>query len=504
MANQQLQLLTAGDLAFSPGESRQLLDNALSGTSSAELVNRLQKRTQGWAAGLVLMLELARKQDGRIEVDPQPAGNIFDYFASELFDKADQDARQLLLAAAFATSFTAASAQDLSGQPQACGLLAELTRKNFFIVCRQGREPNYQYHPLFREFLMERARTQLDAGQLTQLQQQTARLLATAGQVEDAVPLFAATGDWPGLIPLVLSQAPVLVSQGRTRTLLEWIGAIPRAIAQSEPWLLFWSGVCNLTVDPATSRDLVDRAFCRFEARGDQAGVLRCWSVIVQTFMFELHDFNPLDAWIAWIDAHIAQGLHFSSADIEAGVVSGITGILAWRQPARDDRELWLEKAFGLPRHCANSDVCVRAYTNSALYYVWMGEFTRCKLLIEAMDAMLRSQPVSPLRLTTLHLVEAMLFNSSMEFGGRALEAVNADRSGVQIMASMLCHQGAVSALNAGNPAVARAFLRRAEHPLVPNRNVHFSQYFLLLAWPDLTVGAPPPAPWQPPARASA
>ena len=53
---------------------------------------------------------------------------------------------------------TAAIAQAVSGEPDAGRILSELHRDNYFATLRQaGPEAIYQYHPMFREFLLARA-----------------------------------------------------------------------------------------------------------------------------------------------------------------------------------------------------------------------------------------------------------------------------------------------------------------------------------------------------------
>ena len=277
IANNRLLSLTAADLRFSEKESQQLIHENSGENIAPETAGELHARTQGWAAGLVLLLEMAKNSgSGIIGVDRQPPEEIFHYFAGELFDKVDPDTRQFLLKTAFPAALTLNDAESLSGIPQAGRMLAELTRRNFFIVRRQDPEPSYQYHPLFREFLQQQAREEFAADEFAALQRQAAGLLVKAGQLEDAVPLYFAAGDWPGLVPLILGQAPTLVGQGRTRTLLEWIGNLPPEISETEPWLLFWSGVCTLTFNPSASRGMLEKLLphSRRTRRGERSSDL--------------------------------------------------------------------------------------------------------------------------------------------------------------------------------------------------------------------------------------
>jgi ATP/maltotriose-dependent transcriptional regulator MalT len=86
---------------------------------------------------------------------------MFDYFASEIFQKLDKASQEILLKTAFLPIMTARFAQQVTGSHQVGVLLAELNRRNYFTIRKPLPDPVYQYHPLFREFLLAQARRSL-------------------------------------------------------------------------------------------------------------------------------------------------------------------------------------------------------------------------------------------------------------------------------------------------------------------------------------------------------
>ena len=88
------------------------------------------------------------------------------------------------------------------------------------------------------------------------------------GQLEDAIELLCAAQEWKSLIGIILGNAQQLISQGRNRTLQEWIERIPREIIDSVPWLLFWQAVCQGPFNPAESRKRLESAFELFKKDG--------------------------------------------------------------------------------------------------------------------------------------------------------------------------------------------------------------------------------------------
>ena len=89
--------VTGADSRVSPDEIVAIAA-ARGQTVSAEAAAKLHERTQGWVAGLVLMLEHSRFS-GRIVDLPGGATPqvIFDYLAGEIFDRFDPGTREFLL-----------------------------------------------------------------------------------------------------------------------------------------------------------------------------------------------------------------------------------------------------------------------------------------------------------------------------------------------------------------------------------------------------------------------
>ncbi len=101
-----------------------------------EAVAKLQERTQGWAAGLVLMLEHA-KISGRIAEFPSDATPklMFDYFAGEIFDRFEAATQQFLLRIACLPRMTVEVARSLVGRKK-CGPAAGQSRAQRILRAR--------------------------------------------------------------------------------------------------------------------------------------------------------------------------------------------------------------------------------------------------------------------------------------------------------------------------------------------------------------------------------
>ena len=124
--------------------------------SSPELVERLLRDSEGWFAGFTLLLV---QQTSTAMATAKPLRVLFDYFATEVFEHFEPKLQAALLRTSAPLTMTAAEAQRIWVYAAIGDALAELQRRNCFCDARDGAEPVYRYHALFRMFLLDRAAT---------------------------------------------------------------------------------------------------------------------------------------------------------------------------------------------------------------------------------------------------------------------------------------------------------------------------------------------------------
>ena len=217
-ANQALSVIGWDELRLTRDEAGSIVAKRRPG-STAEAIDALYARTQGWAAGLVLMLEQA-KVSGAIAEPPGLASRqlVFDYLAGEIFQKSDARTQQFLLHTAYLPEMTTAMARELSADEGTGDLLAGLNRNNYFVSVRDTHpEPVYQYHPMLRDFLQARAAESLPKERRRELQRASARQMEEAGRIEDAVALYRECHDWGEMARLIEAHAAALVAAGARR-----------------------------------------------------------------------------------------------------------------------------------------------------------------------------------------------------------------------------------------------------------------------------------------------
>ena len=250
-ADQQLVIMTAEALKLTLEDTKAFL--RLRGERVAQVEQHrqaevLHERTQGWLAGLVLIVS-----QGTYEMETlagtelqEVAPVVFDYFASQVFNQQNKERQDFLLKTAFFTSMTKSMVEQVTGDSATTRYLSELAHSQYFTERHVGEdEPLYQYHPLFREFLRTRILNIWNPEDVRALRLRTASALEQAGRYEEAVALLFAAEDLENAVRLILTHVPMFFVQGRYQTIEKWLLDLPSEFIESNLWLRYWMANCK-------------------------------------------------------------------------------------------------------------------------------------------------------------------------------------------------------------------------------------------------------------------
>jgi ATP/maltotriose-dependent transcriptional regulator MalT len=304
-ASGEMQLFTSHDLRLDEQEIEQLLGHCpQSSPSTTRDSARLLELTDGWAVAVALLAKASSKPTNRAQSALEsPEGDlqaIFDFLASEVFERLEGSTRELLLQLALLPSFTAAMAVELTGRSDAVALLSKLHR-DYLLVERHGQN-SFRLHDLLRMFLQERGALTRDEKAHTELCVRAAWLLAESDQFPAAVELLASCRSWVTLGDLVEKHGAVLASQGRLATLGAALELMPPSFRDGRPWLVYWRAVFLLGHAGNRAQALAEAAFHAFRAAGDTPGLLMSWSLLVHAVVTGGDDLHPLDGWLTLLD----------------------------------------------------------------------------------------------------------------------------------------------------------------------------------------------------------
>src|SRR6185369_9260910 len=169
-AAEQIEFLGWSDIRFSFDEAKQFAGIQAESSLETEALSRLYLKTDGWIAGLLLILESLK--GGALDhqlLERLPLDKVFGYFADKIFDGSDPELQVFLLKTAFVPGVKAQMAEQLTGIGSSEQILSRLCRNRFFTAKSSPADSVYQYHPLFREFLLARAEQTFPADELREI-----------------------------------------------------------------------------------------------------------------------------------------------------------------------------------------------------------------------------------------------------------------------------------------------------------------------------------------------
>ena len=204
----ELTEIRASDLAFTIAEAGELL--ARHGiTLTADSIECLTRRTEGWAAGLrlaAISMGTHPDPDQFVEELITDDSALTGYLVEEVLNPQPPAVRDVLLSTSVLERVNAEAAIELAGTEQAAGILPALAHANGFV--QPTGSGWYRYHTLFAEVLrLELSRKYPD--RLAPLHRRAARWYERNGLLTDAVRHAARAGDWQLAASIVVDQLAI-------------------------------------------------------------------------------------------------------------------------------------------------------------------------------------------------------------------------------------------------------------------------------------------------------
>ena len=250
-ARGQLLELRARDLRFTEEEAAAFFTQTMGLELRPEWVAALEQRTEGWIAGLQLA---ALSMQGR--TDPQAfiqsfTGSqqfVLEYLVDEVLQRQPETLQQFLLETSILQRLCAPLCDAVMESTESSAALAELQRRNLFIIPLDGERTWFRYHHLFAEFLKSHLkRSRADA--LPGLHRRAAEWCQTHDYPEEALQHAFAIPDYRYVSRLVVDNWRRVYHTGRLDTAVRWLEALPGEMLRQSPplgvaygWTLFIRG----------------------------------------------------------------------------------------------------------------------------------------------------------------------------------------------------------------------------------------------------------------------
>ncbi len=265
----QLLILNTADLRFTLEEAAIFLNRVMGLSLNTSDIETLEKRTEGWVAGLQLAaLSMQNRQDlsGFINAFTGSHRYILDYLAEEVLSQQPDAVRQFLLQTSLLNRMCGPlcdAITEFTGEPSTRRIkngqemLAHLEQANLFIIPLDDERRWYRYHHLFLEFLRNQLEQSTEPETLTALHHRAAEWYEQNDLAPEAAGHALAMADVDRAVRLIGQRGRSILNRSEMSTLLSWIEALPREMVRVRPRLsLFhaWALVLTGQLDAVEAR----------------------------------------------------------------------------------------------------------------------------------------------------------------------------------------------------------------------------------------------------------
>ena len=427
LANEKVRLVEWEDLRFTIEEVGEVI-TARGRSPKPEETQRWLEISDGWAAGLTLMLEDHRRS-GEID-SAAPIGHeaVFRYFAGHIFANVPEHIQRFLMATAYMSQVQVSVARALTGRPDAAAILEDLYRRHLFTHRRPAQEETYWYHALYRTFLIEQCQQRLEADGRNEIKRRAAELLDAHGSHEDAFRLFCTVEDWDAAEKLILRQASLLLEQGRGQTLRDWLDALPQKRLDAQPRLHYWFGLALMATNLEEARQHLENAFDQFSSIGDITLQIHAAAGIVDTWYYAWAQFQPMTPWAQLMGELIEKLPRFDSVEAELHVYSSWLLSMLFGDPGHPMLSQCVRRVSEMLNQDLDPNSKVMAGAFLLTYCVLGGEISRAAEVKKLIAPVLMDPSVSPMNQMWWSIRDGyyLLLIGRCEEGNHALDEADA------------------------------------------------------------------------------
>ncbi len=223
----RLQQVDYDDLSLDAGEVAELLGPALSDAVGVAGIATIVRQTEGWPAAVRLAQIVLSELDAPRAVLERFSGSDEDIAAllkRQVLSGFPPELKQFLLAVALLPTFCAKLCHHVSGDSRAEEFLAELIRRNVFVIPLDRNRTWYRLHGLFREYLLSEAERAFDGEQRTALRRRAAEWCEQNAYWREAMD-YALEGDGLDIASRILERTATAFvrDQGDVRQYIAWV-----------------------------------------------------------------------------------------------------------------------------------------------------------------------------------------------------------------------------------------------------------------------------------------
>src|SRR5258706_4719452 len=255
----------AVDLRFTPSEAAGFLNQGMGLNLSAEDIAALERRTEGWIAGLQLAAISMRGQKDTTSFITSFTGRhpfVMDYLVEEVLGQQPESVQNFLLRTSILDRLCGSLCDAVLLDTTASGreTLEYLEHANLFLVPLDNERRWYRYHHLFADLLRQRLHqsiawsTRDERGRVAELHMRASQWFEDNGLEIEAFHHAVAANDVERAERLIEGKGMPLQFRGAMISVLNWLESLPTTILDARPslWVTYASAL-TMTGQPISN-----------------------------------------------------------------------------------------------------------------------------------------------------------------------------------------------------------------------------------------------------------
>jgi len=491
--NNQLTEITRQALALDLEEAQGIVKLHAVNTTKLENSAHILKQTRGWAAGFVLALESLNQNTLKIDqIDNLTLTDVFNYFAGEIFSQLNKETQEQLLYSAFLPKITSEQLAELS-QHKNDSLLEDLAQRNYFTVSHPGQPTIYEFHPLFREFLVNQTEKYWDKTKIHQVKLTSAQLLQDSLKIEDAITLYIDLQQWLSAAALLEVQSQAFIDEGRQGLLGQWLLLCSENLTESRPWISYWLARCQLLKNPYQGIETFILAYTGFETSNNTRGLLLAWAGAVDAICLAQQDFSTLDPWLVKLENIISKNA-WPNQELKAQIIASSLFAISWYAPTHKLAQLIVQQAQELVKTPLSSSLRAQLLMHLNTFNWFAGKIKYVVMSGQQLNALKDGEDIGPLEKLYIMSTMAIVSFNQGKIGyvkQQSEEALAlAKETGIYVMDARSYIASIYATLINGDDKQVELLLHKLEEVLaVRSNNLELARYYALQSWYALKVG---------------
>lgn len=249
----QLSEIRVADLRFTNSETAHFFNEMMGLTLTEKDIAALERRTEGWIAGLQLAAISLQGEDDTSRFIESFTGShhfVLDYLVEEVLQKQSEKIQSFLLQTSILDRLCGSLCDAVLGDPSVSGqeTLAYLECANLFITPLDNKRQWYRYHHLFADLLRQRLyeKSTKEVGSaldVTELHIRASQWYEENGLEIEAFEHAAAANDLERAERLMEGKGMPLQYRGAMVPVMNWLESLPADLMDSRPslWVAYAS-----------------------------------------------------------------------------------------------------------------------------------------------------------------------------------------------------------------------------------------------------------------------